>query len=327
MNLNVSRRKFLMGSAALGGASMLSFSQLFGFQRVFGQGEGDDPQTILNLAATAESLAVTHYYNVLTDSNIALTPAERSILANALDAEIQHLVFLNANGGEALTTEFFFPMNVYNDREQFSVITEQAETAFVAAYLAATRRIAELGNPLLAATAAQVAVVEQAHLALIRQIGGRVPNHVSLGQPLFYNTSDAVPVLQGFLEGGEGFMDQSYSFPGADAVADVVRDEGVLAVQPFTDPTLFAMPVAESTDMAMAGGCSITPAGSFGVNIRSGAGTNFDIVGTLSQGSTINVDGQTTDRSGFTWWRTTDGTFVRSDTVTETGDCTSLPTV
>lgn len=42
----VSRRKFLIGSAvATAGVSAISFSQLFGYSRVFGQGEGDDPQS------------------------------------------------------------------------------------------------------------------------------------------------------------------------------------------------------------------------------------------------------------------------------------------
>lgn len=318
----VSRRNFLKGSAVAAGVSTVSFGSLFGFSRVFGQGEGDDAQTILNLAATAETLACTHYYNVLTDSNIALTPAEISILRSALDAERQHLEFLNANGAESLASEFFFPTNVYTDRDQFSTITEQAETAFVAAYLAATRRVAELGNSLLAATAAQVAVVEQVHLALIRQIGGRVPNHVSLGQALFFNTSDAVPVLQGFLEGGEGFASTASPFPGVDAINDVVRDEGVLAIEPFT-----AQSSASTDEAAASGDCTITPAGAFGVNVRSGAGTNFDIVDTLPQGGSLAVDGQTVDNSGFTWYRTSDGTFVRSDTVNTTGNCSALAAV
>lgn len=238
MNSNLSRRSLLKSGALLSGGAVATFSGLFGYSRVFGQADGDDPQTILNLAATAETLACTHYYNVLTDSNIALTPAEVLILKAALDTELQHLEFLNANGADALASEFYFPLNVYTDRNQFSEITEQAETAFVGAYLAATRRIAELGNSLLAATTAQVAVTEQVHLALIRQIGGRVPNHVSLGQALFYNTSDVVPVLQGFLEGGDEFEGPS-QFPGSAQIRDVVGGDGVESIKPFVDPTLF----------------------------------------------------------------------------------------
>ncbi|MBX3065624.1 MAG: ferritin-like domain-containing protein [Anaerolineae bacterium] len=237
---SVSRRNFLKGSAVVAGASTFGFVQLFGYDRLTARAqEGDSVELMLNLAATAETLACTHYHAVLTDSNIALTPAEVSYLKSALDTELQHLEFLNANKARSVADEFYFPRNVYTDRDQFSMITEQAEMAFVAAYLASVRRIAELGNPLLAATAAQVAVTEQVHLALIRQIGGRVPNHVSLGQALFMNTSEALPVLQGFLEGGADFAGPR-KFPGAEAIRSVVNTDGVMPVKPFVDPTLFA---------------------------------------------------------------------------------------
>lgn len=238
MHKAISRRAFLGSTTAAIGASSFSFSQLFGYERLFAQKIGDDVQTILNLAATAETLACTHYYNVLTESQVALTPAEVVYIKSALDAELQHLTFLNANGAKAVTTNFYFPLNVYNDRAQFSAITEQSETAFVAAYLAAVRRLAELNNQLLAATAAQIAAVEQVHLALVRQIGGRVPNHVSLGQALFRNTSDAGPVLQGFIEGGNGFVGPK-PFPSDDKIHSVVGKDTVEAIKPFTDPSLF----------------------------------------------------------------------------------------
>lgn len=231
---NLSRRSFLKTGGVAAGAT---FSGLFGYSRLFAQDNGDNPETILNIAATAETLACTHYYTVLTDSDIQLTPAERNILIAALDTEYQHLQFLNANGGEALTQSFFFPLNVYVDRVNFSEITEMAETAFVGAYLAASRRFAELGNSLLAATAAQVACTEEVHLALIRQIGGRLPNHVSLAQAVVYNVSDAAPVLQGFLEGGINFSSTARSFPGGDAIESFVGGNGVESVEPFVSKT------------------------------------------------------------------------------------------
>lgn len=229
---NLSRRSFLKSGGLAVGTAGLTFSGLFGYSRVFGQ-DGDSVETMINLAATAETLACTHYYNVLTDSKIQLAPTERDILTAALDTEYQHLQFLNANGAKALTEEFFFPVNVYNDRQNFSEITETAEFAFVGAYLAANRRFAELGESLLAATVAQVACTEEVHLALIRQIGGRLPNHVSLAQAPFYNTSEVVPVLQGFLEGGAGFEATARKFPGADTITSFVGDDGVESVEPF----------------------------------------------------------------------------------------------
>jgi len=300
--------------------SLFGFDELFGYSQLAGQKAGDDAQTILNLAATAETLATTHYYNVLTDSTIELSPDERNILKSALDAEIQHLVFLNANGGKTLATQFYFPKNIYTDRAQFSEITEQAEQAFVAAYLSAVRRITELGNPLLAATAARIAVVEQAHLALIRQIGGRTPNHVSLGQALVYNTSDAVPILQPFLTAGPD-RGEAKKFPGETAINDVIGDVGVARIKPFTDKTLFA----SGTQAAVTGDCSVTPLSGVNVNIREDAGINFKIISTLKTGSALPVNGKKTDANGFVWYRTSLSGFVRSDVVKATGNCATIP--
>ncbi len=228
----LSRRSLLKG--ALLGAPLLGFSQLFGYTRLFAQADGDSPEVILNLAATAEALACTHYYTVLTDSSVPLVPAERYFLIAALDTEYQHLQFLRANGAEPLTLEFYMPRNVYNDRANFSNITQQAETAFVAAYLAANRRFAELGESLLAATIAQIAATESVHLALVRQLGGLLPNHVSLGEALYFNTYEVVPVLQPFLEGGEGFTGPR-SYPGDREISTFVGTDAVVVVPPFTE--------------------------------------------------------------------------------------------
>jgi hypothetical protein len=112
-------------------------------------------------------------------------------------------------------------------------VTDQAETAFIGAYLAATRRFADLGQPRLAATAAQVACVEAQHLALAREIGGFVPNDISLGQPIYFNVSDAVPTLTPFLKGGDGFIGP-VSYPGKDNVNAVLDGIKARVVPPFT---------------------------------------------------------------------------------------------
>jgi hypothetical protein len=98
------------------------------------------------------------------------------------------------------------PATLLSDPAVFVQTGAAAETAFVGAYLAATRRFAELGVPRLAATTAQHACSEAQHLALIRDIGGLVPNNLALPLPIYYNVSDAVPTLAPFLHGGEGFI-------------------------------------------------------------------------------------------------------------------------
>lgn len=319
MNDNLSRRSFLKGSAVLGGITAVSFSQLFGFSQVFGQSDGDDVETILNLAATAETLACTHYWAALTSGGMTLDEGIAAYFRAALDSELQHLEFLNANGGVSLVSEFFTPVGVYSDLSMFASVSEVAETAFIAAYLAATRRTAELGNPLFAATAAQVGGVEAQHLALVRQIGGSLPNHVSLMRTLFFNVSDAVPSLQPFLEGGNGFEGPT-AYPGADTIRSVIGSGGVEAVQPFTDPSLFP-------EVMATGGACMVMARMQNVNIRAGAGIDMNVIGTLASGQSAEADGQTTGTDGFVWYRLVQGGFVRSDAVNVTDMCASLPAV
>ncbi len=322
----ITRRTLLKGTLA-GSASLLSFNQLFNFNRVFGQSTGEeDAQTILNLAATAELYATTHYYTVLTRSNIALNPDEVNMLMGFLDAELQHLEFLYGNSAAPVVTEFYVPTNIYSDRDQFSLITEQLETAFVAAYLAATRQLSVLGESLLAATSAQVAVIEQEHLALVRGIGGRRPNNVALGRALFYNVSEAVPALQPFFEGGEGY-EGPITYPGADAIRELIRDAGVMPTPPFTDTAAFGE--AAAAEAQTSGACTVTSGGSYNCNLRSGPGLEFAVVDRLVPGAELPINGQAIDNDSFVWWRAATGDrWVRSDIVTVVaGECGGLPQV
>jgi hypothetical protein len=53
-----------------------------------------------------------------------------------------------------------------------------------------------------------------------------------LPAPIYYNVSDAVPVLGPFLQGASGFIGP-VAFPGADAIRKLAGVE-VLKVAPFT---------------------------------------------------------------------------------------------
>jgi hypothetical protein len=312
-----------MLKGALAGASALTFSQLWGYERVAGQAAGDDPHTILNLAATSEAFACTHYYSVLTEGNVQLSPAEVEIIKGFLDAELQHLEYLRENGGLPLATEFYIPTNIYNDRAQFSEVTELIETTFVGAYLAGARRLAELDVLLLSATAAQVACIEQEHLALIRQVGGKRPNNLAFARPLFFNISEAVPALQPFLEGGENYAGP-IAYPGGDAIRELIGDVGVLAVPIFANQT----PAPDATQSAGSGVCTVTPRGNFNCNLRSGPALSFTVVDRLAPGSRVEIDGQVIDNDGFPWYRLTSGDrWVRSDIVTPVGECGLIPMI
>lgn len=69
--------------------------------------------------------------------------------------------------------------------------------------------------------------------------------------------------------------------------------------------------------------CTVSASSS--INLRSGPGTGFDIRGTLPAGQEQLINAQDTGSDGFVWWRLPDGTWVRSDTVSETGQCEELP--
>lgn len=215
----LSRRNLLKGTAGVGGGiALASFAGAMGVSAAEG---GDDPQTILNLAATAETLAVTFYYSALTAAKFSVDADAVVYLKYALDAEQYHLDFLKSNGGVALTQKFYVPATLLSDPAVFINVGAVAETAFVGAYLAATRRFADLGIPKLAATTAQHACSEAQHLALIRDIGGLVPNNLALPAPIFLDVSNAVPTLAPFLQGGSGFIGP-VNYPSAAQISAVL---------------------------------------------------------------------------------------------------------
>lgn len=317
---HISRRALLQGGAAAAGALAFGFHEAVDVKRVFGQdAAGDDVQLIINLAATAETFACVHYYNVLTLGAIQFTDPQIAQLKGALDAELAHLEYLQSNGATALATDFYIPLNLWADLNTFVSVTEQAEAIFNAAYLAAVARFAELGNPLLAATAAQVVAVEAQHLALIREMAGRRGNNVPFLPARYRQVSEAVPNLSGFLEGGVGFEGPS-SFPGTDAIRTLVGEDATVPTPPLTDPTVFGVDPVNRT-------CFILVIGN-DVNVRSGPGTDMDIVTTLTENQSISIDGQTVGTDGYTWWRTANATWVRSDVVKTLGvGCGNLPMV
>src|SRR5215470_5193561 len=184
MSDQLSRRDVLKGSALLAAASTLGFAGVFGWRAAMAAGD-DDIKTVVTIAAIAETFATTHYYRALTEKGLTLNAAEKEYFIAAMDSEFQHLQFLRAaldDKGASIQSQFYFPVGTFKDAKTLGAITSVAETGFVGAYLAATRIFAAAGNSLLAATAAQVAVVEAEHLLFVRQLAGeKLPNNVALG--------------------------------------------------------------------------------------------------------------------------------------------------
>jgi hypothetical protein len=250
----VSRRNFLKAGTVLAGVSAVGFSAAFGL-RSASAAEGDSVETIINIAATAETFACTHYYRALK-SGIKFTTPQLAYIRAALEEELIHLEFLNANGAKALADKFYFPQNTFKSALTFGNVSTVAETVFVGAYLSATRRFAELGNQLLSATAAQIAVVEGQHLALVRQTAGQLPNNIAYGEPIFFNISEAVGVVSPLLDGktgGLGAMEKDpVAYPGADEIRKAIGKSALTPVKTFIDPSISAKVDATSEATAAA---------------------------------------------------------------------------
>lgn len=329
-NVNVSRRNLLKGVAAGAGASVLGWKALFGISRAFAQdmtGENDDVQTVLNLAATAELFASTHYWaaiNAVENGDLDLSEIELNYLKAAFISERDHYDLLVSLGAQPVATEFYVPDGLFADVALFSQITEVAETTFVSAYLAATRIFTELGETAFAVTTTQIAATEAEHRALVRQIGRRLPNDRSYEAFQFANVNDAVPVLQPFLDGSsEGFV-------GPVAAA---TDEDAASIRSQADALGYTgdiLPFA-AMDMAASGSTSsdtvtVTTLGN-SVNVRQEPSTTSSVISVLDANTSINIDGQRMATDGYVWWRTVDGGWIREDTVNEPSSARNLPQI
>lgn len=329
MKQSMDRRSFLKGSAVAAGASTLSFTSLFGISRAFAQTD-DDLQTVINLASTAELFASTHYLaaiNAAEAGDLDLDQTVIDYLKTGFLAEWDHYQLLLSLGAVPVVTEFYVPETLFSDVALFSQITEVAETAFVNAYLAATRIFVNLGQPAFAVTAAQIAAVEAEHKALVRQIGMRLANSVSYEKYEFDNVSDAVPILQPFLDGsGEGFVGPVAAPTDEQAAAIRAQADALGYVNSVPYAAMETAPAEPmATDEAMMGGTAMVTARNQAVNIRETPDTSAAVVGSLAAGASIEINGQRVGSDGNVWWSVTSGGWIRSDTVNEGEGSSDLP--
>ncbi len=83
--------------------------------------------------------------------------------------------------------------------------------------------------------------------------------------------------------------------------------------------------VAPTVEASAVPACTVTTFGR--VNRRAGAATSFESLGQLTAGQTAGVIGQTLGADGLIWWQTDDGSWVRSDVVTVSGACETVPSI
>ncbi len=211
----VSRRNVLKTLGIGGSAAALSFGMA---DAVNAQTAGDDPQTIINLASTAEALAVTAFHSIITLSNFygGLRPVYQNYLKSALTQEQAHFDFLVAAGARPLANKFFFPNGILENLGLYVFVTDVLEGTFIGAYLASVRRFAELNRPDLAWTSASVMGIEAEHKALNRAMGidhagngagsndgvANSPTREPFEPATLFQVSQAVPTLGPVLTGG-----------------------------------------------------------------------------------------------------------------------------
>lgn len=171
----------------------------------------DSPQTILNIAATAEELAVTFYtQGIASAAELGITGQNLNYLTAAVVEEQIHQKFLVANGAQPLTGTFSFPHGhaTFENLGYFIWTLDMLETAFESAYLAAVKEFADQNLTSLAQVAAQICTIEAEHRALGRSISPNIPtaDNWAFTPVLVKNVSDAVTVLtnEGFLSPTKG---------------------------------------------------------------------------------------------------------------------------
>ncbi|MGH2560143.1 MAG: ferritin-like domain-containing protein [Thermomicrobiales bacterium] len=187
--------------------------------------EAPDLQSIINIAATAESLAVTLYGHAVESAEQGgydqeVPEAVITIVDAARTAEYYHLEYLLEAGAEPLTQTFTVPdPALLTSYELLFTTAVQLETAFIAAYIAAARAFTALEQPELVKTALSVAAVEGEHRVLANYALGVGPaNNIGFAPALFGTVEEAAQALTelGFI-GGAG---AEVTYPGGGGPVD-----------------------------------------------------------------------------------------------------------
>jgi hypothetical protein len=218
-----SRRDFFARTAGLAGATALGAAGIDLLQPIAARAatmgrttNADTTQEILNIAATAESLATTFYYNALqnpTGLPDVNSTANRNYFQAALTQEYEHLLLLGKLGAKTIQRHFYFPDAMFTDETVFFPTALLLEQYFISAYLAASLDFSgavssgiTTANPTALGFAVQVLGVECEHRALLGVAANiNPPNGIILESALLPSVSAAVAPLTPFLTGGTGF--------------------------------------------------------------------------------------------------------------------------
>ena len=187
--------------------------------------QSEDVTTIINIAATAEAIAVTllgaaiagaaGYTNA--DGSKGIAAPLVAVLKAAQSAEQAHYAYLTGAGAKPLTTTFNIPdPKIATDTTTLFKTIEALETAFISAYEAAANEFSSMGKSALVKVALQIGAVEGEHRALARLAqGDSLPHNVAFESAQFATLGDAANALKslGFI-GGTGTAVNYADFAG-----------------------------------------------------------------------------------------------------------------
>ena len=174
------RRQLVAGTAAtLGGMGLLGLAENAD-ARVTASRHSQDPQELLNVAATAEVAAT--IINTLVFENAArLFPNDpvttRNFRAAAREELIHYQVLISSKiGARAITKRIWLPNAILADRATVLNTVEVGDTVFINAYLIAITVFGNRDMGQVARIASEFMAVEAVHRALARQGNFKVGN-------------------------------------------------------------------------------------------------------------------------------------------------------
>jgi hypothetical protein len=170
------RRRFLRGGLAIGGAGILAASSL---TPALAQGDDNDDSTqladgdrdILIAAEIAEALAVTTYSNIIDTAPFFrhLADDDQGYLKAARQEEMSHyLLEQGLTNKPSPFTTFYYPSGMFANAQTTLNILVTLEDAFIAAYLVGVRNFSKRA---LRVTAARIMGIESDHRTLARVVG------------------------------------------------------------------------------------------------------------------------------------------------------------
>lgn len=193
----MTRRRFA-GTTAAAGLGALAASQL-GALRALAQTK-ESVADIINIAATAEALAVTLTGAVIAgakgyDGGRGLSPMLVRWVRGIQAEEQAHYQYLTKAGAKPLTLTFTVPQDLAPITKSSRALLDfvvTAETIFIGAYIAAAAEFADLGQPALTQVAFQICGVECEHRDLAHYgVGAVPPNNLGFERAPFRTVGDA----------------------------------------------------------------------------------------------------------------------------------------